>query len=102
MALRQPKTAPRLPKCPECGADCYCLGYKVEIPKKADLRGWRKLRLDCRKRQLAWSDRQAVKRVREVHAAERRIAYLRSLGPSRDREKLIAELTEKIHGSLFT
>jgi len=98
IALREAKTAPHVPKCPDCGADCHCLGYKVEIPKKANTRGWRKLRLDCRKRQLAWNDRQAVNRVRQVHAAERRIAYLRSLGPNRDREKLIAELAETIRG----
>jgi hypothetical protein len=70
----------------------------VEIPKKADARGWKALRLESRNRHLAWADRQAVRRVREVHAAERRIAHLRSFGPNRDREKLIKELQEKIHG----
>jgi hypothetical protein len=94
---RQPKPARRVPKCAQCGADCYCLGYKVEIPKKSDTAAWRSLRLESRKRHLAWSDRQAVKRVREAHAAERRIAHLRSLAPNKDREKMIADLKEKIH-----
>jgi hypothetical protein len=94
---RQPKTARRVPKCAECGSECYCLGYKVEIPKKSDSRGWRSLRTESRKRHLAWSDRQAVRRVREAHAAERRIAHLRSLGPNKARGKIIAELKEKIH-----
>lgn len=88
----------RIPKCADCGSDCYCLGYKVEIPRKTDARGWRALRSESRKRHLAWADRQAVRRVKEAHAAERRIAHLRSLGPSKDREKLIEELKEKIHG----
>ena len=30
---RLSKTSRRLPKCAECGSDCYCLGYKVEIPQ---------------------------------------------------------------------
>ncbi len=94
---RQPKPASRVPKCAKCGADCYCLGYKVEIPKKSDTSGWRSLRLESRKRHLEWLDRQAVKRVREAHAAERRIAHLRSLAPNKDREKMIAELKEEIH-----
>jgi len=94
---RQPKPARRIPKCAQCDADCYCLGYKVEIPKKSDTTGWRSLRLESRKRHLEWSDRQAVKRVREAHAAERRITHLRSLVPNKDREKMIAELKEKIH-----
>ena len=94
---RQPKLARRVPKCAQCGADCYCLGYKVEIPKKSDTTGWRSLRLESRRRHLEWSDRQAVKRVRGAHAAERRIAHLRSLPPNKDREKMIAELKETIH-----
>lgn len=98
VVIRQPKMSRHIPKCADCGADCYCLGYKVEPPKKTDARGWRALRLESRKRHLAWADRQAVRRVRAAHAAERRIAHLRSLGPNKDREKLIEKLKEKIHG----
>jgi hypothetical protein len=72
-SLRQPKTARTIPKCLECGADLYCLGYKVELPRKLDVRGWRKLRADCRERLWAWSDREAVQRVRAIHMAEREI-----------------------------
>jgi hypothetical protein len=97
---RQPKMSRRVPRCAECGSDCYCLGYKVQIPRKTDARGWRALRLESRRRHLASSDRQAVKRVREAHAAERRIAHLRSLGPNKDREKIIAELQEKVGAPL--
>jgi hypothetical protein len=39
---------------------------------------------------------QAVSRVREAHAAERRIAHLRSLAPNKDRAKIIAELETKL------
>jgi hypothetical protein len=69
----------RIPKCAGCGADCYCLGYKVEIPKKADAR----LESPSPGKRLP----KAVTRVREAHSAERRIADLRSLGPNKDREK---------------
>jgi hypothetical protein len=95
---RQPKTSRRVPKCIECGSDCFCLGYKVEIPKRSDDRGWRALHRESRKRHLASADKRAIRRVREVHAAERRVAHLRSLGPNKDREKIIQELEEKIHG----
>lgn len=88
----------RIPRCPDCGSNCYCLGYKVEIPKKADARGWKALRAESRKRHLKSAEGKALRRVREAHAAERRIAHLRSLGPNREREKLIEELKEKVHG----
>lgn len=94
--IRQAKTSRRIPRCPDCGADCYCLGYKVEIPRKSDARGWRRLHLDCRQRELAWSEQQAVKRVRDAHATERRIADLHSRGANRDRDKLLAELKQKL------
>jgi len=95
--IRQSKSSSCIPKCAECAADCYCLGYKVEIPKKTNIRGWKALRLISRKLHLARSDGLAVEHVKEAHAAERRIAQLRSLGPNKDRETLIKELEEKIH-----
>lgn len=95
---RQSKPASRVPKCAECSSDCFCLGYKVEIPKKSDTRGWKMLRLESHKRHSDSLDEQAISRAREIHAAERRIAQLRSLGPNKDREKKIAELLKKIHG----
>lgn len=93
---RQPKTAPSVPKCPECGTDFYCLGYKVEVPRKLDVRGWRKLHLGCRRLVLAASDRQAVERVQVVHAAERELARLRRSGPAKGRQKIIRALEEKV------
>ena len=92
---RQPKAARTIPKCSECSTDLYCLGYKVEVPRKLDVRGWRKLRSDCRKRVLASSDQQAVRRVHVVHTAEREIARLRALGPAKGRQKIIRELEVK-------
>ena len=95
---RQPGHEHRIPKCNECGSDCFCIGHKVEIPKKSDMRGWKTLRLESRKRYFEWSERQAVWRVRQTHATERQIVHLHSLGPNKDIEKMIAELKEKIHG----
>jgi hypothetical protein len=82
-------------ECSGCGTDLYCLGYKVEVPRKLDVRGWRQLHLDCRKRVLASSDEQAIRRVRVIHTAEREIARLRALGPAKGRQKIIRELEVK-------
>ena len=95
-AMRKTKTAGTTPKCPGCGADCYCLGYKVEIPKEQDAPTWRKLRLDCRRRELASSDQYALERVRVVHEIERRIAHLESLASNQSRKESIAALKKKL------
>lgn len=55
-AARQPKTMKRVPKCRACNAEMFCLGCKVEVPKKGDTRGWRRLRDDCRERAIAAAD----------------------------------------------
>jgi len=76
--------------------NCYCLGYKVGIPKKSDRRGWKALHLESRRRHLAFLDKQSIKRVREMHAAERRITLLRARGLSKDRKRIIEKLKMKI------
>lgn len=92
---RQPKEAVRIPKCSGCRADMVCLGYKIEIPRKEDARGWRRLRDDCRERAMDAADVDALDRVREHHEAERRIAQLSALPPNKERMKLITELRRK-------
>jgi hypothetical protein len=73
----------------------FCLGYKVEVPKKEDVRGWRRLREDCRERELGAADARHIARVREQHEAERRTAQLAALPENKERAKLIAELSRK-------
>jgi hypothetical protein len=96
IVTRQPKPSKRVPKCFECGDDMFCLGYKVEVPKKEDIRGWRRLREDCRERELTAADARHVAQVREQHDAERRIAQLAALPENKQRAKLIAELRKKM------
>ncbi len=57
-SFRQAKNEKRVPVCGECAAERYCLGYKVEVPKKTDERGWRKLRENCREFDLAKAQRE--------------------------------------------
>ena len=85
LTKRYPTYAKVVPKCSECGSDLHCLHGKIEAPRKLDARGWRKLHLNHRKRLLAWSDQQAVRRVRVAHAAEREATHLRALGPAKGR-----------------
>jgi hypothetical protein len=72
-----------------------CIGYKVEVPKKEDVRGWRKLRDRCRERAIAAVDATAVTRVRELHQIERRIAALAALPANKERTRLIADLRKQ-------
>ncbi|MDR0352203.1 MAG: hypothetical protein LBI02_02200 [Opitutaceae bacterium] len=95
---RRPKTALGIQLCIECGGECHCLGYKVEIPKKENAKAWRKLRDACRELALTELEEKREARVREIHEAERRIARLGSLAENKDRAKIIEELKKKTRG----
>lgn len=92
LVIRQAKTEKRIPKCLGCGSDSFCLGYKVEVPRKEDVRGWRQLRDDCRIRETARLRKEALDRYRYAKAAKLRIEQLEALPPNKDRAKLIAQL----------
>lgn len=68
---REPKTSNLIPKCNSCKGDLYCLGYKVAIPKKTDLKNWKKLKEDCFKRSITALEREAINQIKEKHSSEK-------------------------------
>lgn len=92
IVLREPKSIDRTPTCPECREDCYCLGYKVAVPKKTDKKAWLQLRQECRNREYERIERNAKARVARQHDLERRIARLQSHDENPGRIWLIKEL----------
>lgn len=96
LAVRQPKTARRIPRCAACGARLFCVGDKVGIPKKENGRAWQRFHWDCLGRAEGAANAGKVAAVRAQHQAERRIAELAALPANKDRSKLIAELRKQI------
>lgn len=101
-SIRTPKYGACLPKCLTCGTECFNLGYKVEIPKQTDVKAWRLLETECRRRDTAMAEAHALRRVQRQHFLEREIRRLRELPENRDRTRRInllakelARLTEK-------
>lgn len=99
-AIRYPKTTPHPPKCRECGAECFCLGYKVEIPKHDDIKVWRELRAECERRAMASDEAISLKGVRRKHFVEQEIRRLRELPDNRDRTRQIKKLEEELAGTI--
>jgi len=95
-AIRYPKTAQEAPKCRECGAECFCLGYKVEIPKHDDIKAWRELRAECERRELASHETLTLRGVRRQHFVEQEIRRLREMPDNRDRNRQIKKLEEEL------
>lgn len=93
---RQPKTSGQIPICPDCGRECFCLGYKVEVPRQDAIREWRLLLGECRRRIHARLDQQQLSNVRRQHLLEKEIARMEALGENKDRERQIKKLKEEL------
>lgn len=96
IVIRQAKTAKRIPKCLGCGSGSFCLGYKVEVPKKEDVRGWSQLRDDCRTREIVRIEKEAADKRRYATATKLRIEQLEALPANKERAKLIAQLKRNL------
>ena len=86
----------RIPTCINCNDECYCLGYKVAIPKKDDDKAWIRLRDDCFARDIQHQERVAKERVRRFHDTERKIYELESMEENQGRKKLIKQLKQEL------
>ncbi|MCW1916589.1 hypothetical protein OJ996_23580 [Luteolibacter sp. GHJ8] len=93
---REPKLARRVPVCAECGADCFCLGYKVEVPRRYAVREWRKLRDECRRRYHIGRDSVRRWNIRRIHALEQEIIRRESMRENKDRSYLIKRLKDEL------
>ena len=93
---RQPKMSKKAPACPDCGHECFCLGHKVEVPKRDAVRAWRQLREECRRRLYAYQDRARQSAVRRQHDLEKEIVQMEALGENKDRARQIKRLKEAL------
>jgi len=94
--IRHAKTAKKKPHCLSCGAECFNLGYKVEVPKHDDLRAWRELRAECERRAEVARQERAVRSVRKQHFLEQEINRMRQMPENRDRSRQIKQLEEEL------
>lgn len=91
-SIRQKKYTDHIPKCLECGRDCYCLGYKVEIPKRGERKRWNEIKEESDRRDLEMSALDDRQKVRRRHALEKEIVKLEAMEPNEGRKSHIKKL----------
>jgi hypothetical protein len=72
------------------------VGYKLEIPKKTDTKGWEKLREISREMDLQRREHQKEYRETRIAQLTDQIDKLSAREQNRDRARLIAELKEEL------
>lgn len=93
---REPKTADRHPTCHDCGAECFCIGSKVEVPKHDAVKEWRELQAEWNRRVDAGREGRRLRRTREKHFLEKDIARMEALPLNKDRTRDIKALREEL------
>ena len=95
-ATRKPKRIEQIPKCLSCHKDCFCLGYKVEIPKSDDVKAWVQLQKKCEEKENELRAKQNLDQVRRRHELEKEIARMEALAENKDRNRQIKMLKEEL------
>ncbi|RYD83178.1 MAG: hypothetical protein EOP84_08280 [Verrucomicrobiaceae bacterium] len=93
---REPKIAKVRPTCHDCGADCFCIGSKVEVPKREAVKEWGELQAECQRRLDFWHQYSRVREVRRQHSLEKEIARMEALPLNIDRTRQIRALREDL------
>jgi len=87
------------PTCPDCGAECRYLGYKIRVPDRSDVRAWQVLREDLNRSKLRRMETAALEATRRKHAIEKKIAELKARPHEKERARLIRDLERRIEGA---
>jgi hypothetical protein len=84
------------PRCPSCAEPCKLIGYKVPVPKKRDIRGWRALRkamLENKRLRVEQRVQWTMWRRRQIFHQLRR---LKTRPFNKERAKQITQLQEQL------
>lgn len=84
--------------CPKCGQRCRCIGTKIPVPAKRDVRAWRELRAGLDAQAVKVAEAEHRERVRRRHSLEQEIRRLESRPKNDGRGKAIGLLKRRLGG----
>ncbi len=95
-ATRKLKINKTISKCPDCGNDLYCLGYKVAIPKKANSKAWKSMKNCSFCLDITYLEQEAKNKVKEKHQLEKEIIRLENLSDNKENRKALKKLKTRL------
>lgn len=79
-----------------CGNPCECLGSKIAIPPKSQVKRWEELEQSFFAQRSAWLAKKAADRIRMIHTFEKEIMKLEGQPGNPDRARKIADLRRRL------
>ena len=83
-------------KCSRCGGELTGIGFKIPVPSKSDVRGWRSLREQLQKAAIDAQVQKYEKRVKRIHAIEQRIKDIEARPKNENRAQLVNFLRQNL------
>ena len=85
--------------CPECAGECTCLGYKIPVPPRRDVKAWEALREELHRTENTRQAESCRAEVRRKHEIEREIVNLEARPDNPERARLIRRLRRELDGA---
>lgn len=95
-SVRRPGHQDRPALCPRCAQACRCLGYRIPVPPKQNVRAWQRLRKAFNERAVEAAVSRFEFGVRQRHRAEREIRRLEAGPASPGRAKALKRLKRQM------
>ena len=85
--------------CPECGAHCVYIGYKIPLPPRRDEKAWASLRAQLLREEQERQQLLLQAKVRARHQIEKEISRVEERPANAERSKLIRGLRRRLGGA---
>jgi hypothetical protein len=84
--------------CPKCARICRCIGTKIPVPPKRDVKAWRELRESLDAQAIGLAEIQHRREIRQRHSLEQEIRRLESRPKNEGRAKAVRLLKRRLGG----
>ena len=97
-AVRRPTHYEGAVPCPKCAQICRCIGTKIPVLPKRDVKAWRELRESLDAQAIRSTETQHRRRLRQRHSLEQEIKRLESRPKNDGRTKAVRLLKRRLGG----
>lgn len=84
--------------CPKCAQTCRCIGTKIPVPPKRDVRAWRQLRESLDAQTIRAAESQHERKTRQRHSIEQEIERLEARPKNDGRTRAVRLLKRRLGG----
>src|SRR5215210_2095534 len=82
--------------CPKCAQSCRCIGTKIPVPPKRDVRAWRELKASLDAQAIRFAESQYRRGIRRRHSLEQQVKRLEARPKNEGRIRAVRLLKRRL------